>query len=209
VGEGELGLSHADVASNMLLRTLDFDRREDRVWKLHGRAEFERGFIWNAIGSLREAVRLHPFDAEAAVRLGRACVENKIFDEAQTVLYKVSVYAPNFVDLWEPLAAAYYQQGKFKEAVMAYDWMIYFDNNAQAAYANKAAAQGSLGTLPEALLTLKQAEQRFPLDGKIKINLAITYLKLGMRGEAKAAWKEANRLLPSDPQVDQLRKVLR
>jgi cytochrome c-type biogenesis protein CcmH/NrfG len=58
-------------------------------------------------------------------------------------------------------------------------------------------------------LTLKQAEQRFPLDGKIKINLAITYLKLGMRGEAKAAWKEANRLLPSDPQVDQLRKVLR
>ena len=208
VGEGELGLTHQDTATPQLLRALDFDRREDRLWKLHGRSEAERGYIWNSIGSLREAVRLAPFDAEAAVRLGRACVENKLFDEAVDVLYKVSLYAPNFVDLWEPLAAAYYQQGKFKEAITAYDWMLFFNANTESAYANKAAAQGSLGQLPEALLTLHQAQQHFPGNGKIQVNLAITYLKLGMRSEARLAWKEADRLLPSDPQVDQLRKVL-
>lgn len=209
IGEGELNLHHPDAASNLLIRTLVFDRRDERLWILHGRSEYERNYIWNSIGSLREAVRLSPYDAEAAVRLGRACVENHLYPEAEAVLFKVAGYAPNFVDVWEPLAAAYYNQGKFKQAVEAYDWMLYFHVNDESAYANKAAAQGSQGHLPQALATLLGAEQALPNSGKIKLNLAITYLKMGMRQAAKAAWKEAAVLIPSDPQVDQLRKVLR
>jgi tetratricopeptide (TPR) repeat protein len=208
VAEGEQHLKNNDAASTLLVRTLAFDRREDRLWRLHGQSESDRGFIWNSIGSLREAVRLSPYDAEAAVRLGRACVENRLFDEAEAVLFKVAGYAPNFVDVWEPLAAAYYNQGKFKEAVEAYDWMLYFHVNDESAYANKAAAEGSLGKLPQALVTLNSAEQALPNSGKIKLNLAITYLKLGMRPQAQAAWKQASQLIPSDPQVDQLRKAL-
>lgn len=208
MGAGELSLGHSELSSGILLRALDYDRSEDRLWNLHGQSEFDKGLIWNSIGSFREAVRLSPYDAEAGVRLGRACVENNLDPEAIKALSRVAEYAPNFIDLWEPLAAALYRQGKFEEAVKAYDWMLFFKVNEEAAYANKAAALGSLNRLPQALLVLKQAEMALPANGKIQINLAITYMKLGFKPQARAAWKEANRLTPSDPQVDRLRSVL-
>jgi O-antigen ligase/Tfp pilus assembly protein PilF len=209
MGEGELGLGNHDVASPVLLRALDYDRREDRLWCLHGRAEFEKGLIWNSIGSFREARRLDPFDAESGVRLGKALVENNVRPEAIEVMQAVARYAPNYVDVWEPLAAALYQEGKFAEAVQAYDWMLYYKVNEEAAYANKAACLGNLGQLPQALLTLKAAELKLPDNGKIQMNIAITYLKLGMKPQAREAWRNAKRLSPSDPQVDQLSKLFR
>jgi Flp pilus assembly protein TadD len=197
-----------EKASGWLLAAIGQDRREDRLWQLHGESELGRELVWNSIGSLREAHRLAPYDPEAAVRLGRSLVENKQFEEAEKVLSGVAAYAPNFYDLWEPLAACYYFQGKHAEAVKAYDWMIFFNVNTTNAFLNKSAAQGMAGHLPEALLTLKTAQQRFPEEGKIYLNLAITYIKLGMRVQAKEAWAKAAKLVPSDPQVDQIRKVL-
>lgn len=209
VGDGQHKLARDQQSATMVLRTLALDRQEDRLWKLHGEAENAQGHIWDSIGSFREAVRLNPYDGEAAVRLGRACVENRLYDEAESTLFKVSQYAPNLVDLWEPLAAAYFNQQKFEQAIQAYDWMLYFHINDESAYANKAAALGNLGRLPEALKTLLDAEQALPQSGKVQVNLAITYLKMGLRRQAKASWARANQLSPSDPQVDQLRKVLR
>jgi len=207
MGEGELKLNNPDAAEGILLRALDFDRHEDRLWRLHGRAEFDKGLIWNSIGSFRETMRLNPYDAESGVRLGQALLENKILPEASEVLSRVAQYAPNFIDVWEPLAASLYQQGRFEEAIKAYDWMLFYKLNPEAAYANKAACLGSLGQLPQALLVLKAGELALPGNGKIQLNLAITYLKLGMKGPAREAWKNAGRLSPSDPQVDQLRKL--
>lgn len=207
-GQGELQLQHPEKASGWLLSALNLDKEEDRLRALHGRSEGERDLIWNSIGSLREAHRLAPYDPEVAVHLGRALLENKQYEEAEKVLTEATLYAPNYYDLWEPLAAALYFQNKHAEAVKAYDWMIFFNVNAENAYVNKAAALGSDGKLPEALLTLQSGERQFPDKAKIYINLAITYLKLGFRQEAKAAWKKAAELGPSDPQVDQLRKVL-
>lgn len=209
VGQGELQLQHPEQASTWLIAAAGLDRREDRLWALHGRSENLRELIWNSIGSYREAHRLAPYDPEVAVLLGRALLENKLYEEAEKVLSEASTYAPNFYDVWEPLAACYFFQNKHAEAEKAYDWMIFFNVNAENAYVNKAAAQGSHGRLPDALLTLQTALRRFPENPKIYMNLAITYLKLGMRAEARAALKNAERLGPSDPQVDQLKKVLR
>jgi hypothetical protein len=209
MGEGELNLKNSQVAVPTLLRALDYDRREDRLWLLHGRAETDRELIWNSVGSLREAVRLNPFDAESAVRLGRNLVELREHAEAEAVLKRVAGYAPNYIDLWEPLAAALYQQEKYADAVGAYDWMLFFHVNEEAAFANKAAAQASLGQLPQALMTLHGAQQKLPQSGKIQLNLAITYLKLGLKEQAREAWRKAEQLSPNDPQVDQMRGVLR
>jgi O-antigen ligase len=208
MGKGELGLQRFDQASTWLNRATYLEKGEAEVFHLHAQSEASREMIWNSIGSYREAHRLEPYNAPVSVRLGRALIENKLYPEAETVLRDAAEIAPNFYDVWEPLAAALFFQGKHAEAIQAYDWMIYFNINAENAYVNKAAAQGSLGQLPQALLTLRQAEQRYPGKAKVYVNLAITYLKLGMRKEAKAAWAEAARLGPSDPQVDQLRKVL-
>ena len=209
VGQGELQLKHPELASGWLLAALNLDPFEDRLRDLHGQAEVARELVWNGIGSLRRAHELSPYDPEIAVRLGRALMENKQYDEAQKVLSGAAAICPNFYDLWEPLAAACYFQGKHADAVKAYDWMIFYNVNVLNAYVNKAAAQGMEGQLPEALLTLKTAEKLYPNEGKLYLNLAITYLKLGLRAEAKAAWAKAAILVPSDPQVDDLRKALR
>lgn len=217
IGQGELGLGHADKASPLLFRALDWgripwlgiERQEERLWLLHGRAEAERGYVWNAVGSLKECLRLDLLNPEAGVRLGRAYLELKLPKDAEPVLLAVAKRAPNFVDLWEPLAASYFLQEKWADAVAAYDWQIFFNVSPESAYANKAAAQGNLGQLPQALLTLKAAQQRFPMNGKIQLNLAITYLKLGMKKESRAAFAEASRLSPNDPQIDQLKGALR
>ena len=209
IGQGELALNHADLASTGLLRAIELDRREDRLWMLHGRAEIERGMIWNSIGSLREAHRLAPYDPEISVRLGRSLVENQQYPEAETVLRSASQNAPNFYDVWEPLAAALYMQSKYEEAVQAYDWMIYFETGGENAYVNKAAALGSQGKLPQSLLTLKEAERRYPDKAKVFQNEVVTYVKLGMPGEARLALKKAESLSPHDPQILQLRKALR
>jgi O-antigen ligase len=209
MGEGELNLGNLDLAGPTLFRALNYDRREDRLWLLYGRADTDREMVWNSVGSLREAVRLNPFDAESAVRLGRNLVTLREHAEAEAVLKRVAGYAPNFIDLWEPLAAALYQQEKYEDAIGAYDWMLFFRVNEEAAYANKAAAQASLGQLPQALMTLHGAQQKLPQSGKIQLNLAITYLKLGLKEQARESWRKAEQLSPSDPQVDQLRGVLR
>jgi O-antigen ligase/Flp pilus assembly protein TadD len=208
-GDGELRLNNAVGASPLLLKATSFDRREDRLWALHGQSQFTRENIWQSIGSLREAHRLNPYDAQIALQLGLALIENRLYDEAYTVLSGAVAYAPNFSALWEPLGAASFQQKKYADAVKAYGWMLYFHVREEAAYTNKAAALGNLGLLPEARLTLLEAEQKYPDSGKVEINLAVTLYKMGLRKEAYLAWKKAALLSPSDPQVDALRSSLR
>ncbi|MGH7441549.1 MAG: tetratricopeptide repeat protein, partial [bacterium] len=171
-------------------------------------SQFNRGNIWQAIGSLREAHRLDPYNTETALRLGLALIENRIYDQAYAVLAAAAAYAPNFPDLWEPLMAASYQDKRYADTIQACDWMLYYHIHEEEAYTNKAAAWGSLGQLQQAWITLRQAEQRFPNSGKVQLNLAITLYKMGLHKGAVQAWKKAARLVPSDPQVDQLRKVL-
>jgi O-antigen ligase/Flp pilus assembly protein TadD len=209
MGAGELGLGRHRVAADILLRALDFNRDEDRLWKLHGQAELGRELIWNGIGSLREAVRLNPWDAEAALRLGRACIENRLWEEAENVLTRAATYAPNLPDLWEPLAAAAYNQGHYEKAIQAYDWMIFYGVNLEAAYANKAACLGNQGRLPQALMVLLSGVKVLPRSGKLQVNLAVTYIRLGMRKQAREALAKAAEFSPGDPQLDSLRKVLR
>ena len=215
VGQGELGLKRADQAFTPLFRALDaaalpgLGRRDERLWLLHGRTEVERGYLWNAVGSFKACLELDPLNPEGAVRLGRTYLELKQAADAEKALFPVAQMAPNFIDVWEPLAASYFMQQKWADAVAAYDWQIYFNLNAASAAANKAAAQGNLGQLPQALLTLRTAQERFPGDAKLQLNLAITYLKLGMKREAREALAAAAKLDPNDPQLDQVKGALR
>jgi O-antigen ligase/Tfp pilus assembly protein PilF len=208
-GQGELDLGHVDQASAWLTRALAFDRHEDRLWALQGRAEQGQGHLDASLSSLREAQRLAPFDAELAQRLGRNLIDAHYYEEAQKVLEAANSYAPNYTELWDPLAAAFFFQGKYAETVQVYDRMIDLELGAENPYVNKAAAQGSQGHLPEALQTLQAAAARYPERPKVYVNEAITYLKLGQKPAARAALKEAIRLDPADPQIEALRKALR
>jgi len=207
-GAGELTMKNAVGATPILLEATGMDRREDRIWSLHGQAQFDQGNIWQSIGSLREVYRLNPYDAASALRLALALMENRLYDEAEKVLSATVAYAPNLPELWEPLGAVSFQNKKFDNAIKAYDWMLYYHVDEEAAYTNKAAAQGSLNQLLDARRTLLEADQKFPNSGNIQVNLAITLYKMGLRKDAYQAWKKASVLTPSNPQVDFLRKVM-
>lgn len=217
VGQGELGLHRPEKSSPMLARALELtripwlalDRQEDRLWYAYALSEAERGAPENAVNAYKACLNLDPHNAIVALRLGRALLEQEQAHGAEAVLFPVTAYAPNFIDIWEPLAASYFLQGKWEEAVKAYDWQIFFGQRIESAMANKAAAQGSLGRLNDALATLQGAERLFPGNAKLKLNLAITYLKLGMKKEAREQWLAASKIDPSDPQVGQLRGAMR
>jgi Flp pilus assembly protein TadD len=185
------------------------DRREDRLWDLHGRAHFEHGDNWQAIGSFREAHRLNPYDPVLTLRLAMALMQNKLFREAFDDLSDAVRWTPNFPELWEPLGATAYELNEFDAATTAFNWMLYFHIKEPDAYCNKAAALGNQGRYLDALHALLDAQARFPQNGKIQVNLSITYLKMGLRGEAVAAWRKAYALAPSDPQVYQLKSLLK
>jgi Flp pilus assembly protein TadD len=188
---------------------LALDRRDDRLWDLAGRAEQGQGQLENSIGSWREAQRLAPFDADIALRLGRNLIQARRYDEAEKVLRGASAYAPNYSELWDPLAASLFFQGKHAEAIQVYQQMIALKLGAENAYVNKAVAQGSLGDLAGALQTLQQADALYPEKPKVQLNQAITYLKLGQKPQARAALQRAVRLDPQDPQIEALTKALR
>jgi tetratricopeptide (TPR) repeat protein len=208
-GSGELALKNEAGALPLLRKAGALDPDEDRLWALQGQAQLDQG-QWDAgIGCLRRAQSLNPYDALCALRLGQALMEQRRYDEARTVLGRAVAYAPNFADLWEPLAAADFEEGKFDAAISAYDRMLAFQVDQENAYTNKAAALGELGRLPEARRTLVEAERRFPGSGELRINLAITLYKMGLRKEAALALDEAAVLSPGDPQVDSLRKAMR
>ncbi len=208
VGAGELGLGHSQVAAPVLLKALGVDRFEDRLWDLHGQAHFAHGDIWDSIGSLREAHRLDPYNAQVSLRLGMALIDNRLYDEAYAVLSRAADRTPNYPDLWVPLAAAAFQSGRYAQTVQACDWMLYYHLREEDAYTNKAAALGSMGRLQDAWRTLEEAQARLPGSGKVQLNLAITYYKMGLRRQAVDAWRKAAALIPADPQVDVLRKAL-
>jgi Flp pilus assembly protein TadD len=209
VGQGELQLGRFEQAAPFLKRALALDRHEDRLWALQASAERGRGSLAGSIASLREAEALAPYDPEVALALGRALVDDKQYQAAETVLQAASIYAPNLTELWEPLGASLFVQGKYADAEQVYERMIGLKAGAENAYVNKAAVQGLQGQLKEALQTLKQAEERYPQRPKVFVNEVITYLKLGQKSEARAALKQAAQLDPLDPQIEPLKKVLR
>lgn len=209
VAEGEQRLGHADRAEHWLFRTLELDRREERLWLLHGKALLDKDFAINATGSFKEAVRLNPHFHEARVMLGRACVGVGKYSDAVEALSVAAMEAPNLTDLWEPLAAAYYMQSQYLEAVTAYDWAAYFNAASAQMLENKAAALGSLGRYREALEALDQAEAREPRRAKNFVNRAITHIKMGARDLARIELQEAARRDPSDTQVKDLMKAVR
>lgn len=208
VGEGEYNLKNFDRAEIWLFRALDLDRKEDRLWLLHGRSLMERNFTANATGSLKEAISLNPHFHEARVSLGRAYVGLGDYANASETLQVTAEEAPNFSELWEPLAASLYMQGRYDQAVLAYDWASSLHANSAAMLENKSAALGSLGRYPEALKALAEAEAMTPGRAKNSVNRAITHFKMGVKALAIMDLKEALRRDPSDSQAKELAKVI-
>jgi len=100
-------------------------------------------------------------------------------------------------------------QGKYEQAVLAYDWAIYFHAENAQMLENKSAALGSLGRFEESLKALDAAEKLEPRRAKTLVNRAITHYKMGLKAIAHHELLEAARLDPLDQQAKDLLKVIR
>jgi O-antigen ligase/Flp pilus assembly protein TadD len=206
--QGEQSLGHHDLAKPWVAKALQLDPKEDQLWMLQGQAEAALGHYNDAVSSLQRAIQLDEHYDEARVSLGRILVGIHQFAPAEQALSLVALEAPNFKELWEPLGASLYMQGKYDQAVIAYNWASYFDAATAEMLENQAAALGNLNRYQDALLSLVAAENLQPGRAKNYINRAITHYKMGLKVQARMDLDEAARRDPKDPQVAQLRKVL-
>jgi O-antigen ligase/Tfp pilus assembly protein PilF len=208
VAQGEAGLERHDEALRWAGKALSLDKSEDRLWHLKARSELARKDTQAAVLSWKEAVRLNPHYHEARVELGKALLSLGDHAGAEAALTPTAAEAPNLREVWEPLAACMFLQGRFEQAVLAYDWAAFFNAASAGMLENKAAALGSLGRYPEAIQALNQAEQREPGRAMNSINRAITHSKMGLKAMALLDLKEALRRDPQNQQAKQLWKAL-
>jgi tetratricopeptide (TPR) repeat protein len=209
VAQGEAGLERHEEAVLWASKGLSIDPSEDRLWHLKARSELALKAPRAALLSWKEALRLNPHYHEARVEMGKTLLSQGDAGGAAEVLTPTAEEAPNLRELWEPLAASMFLQGRFEQAVLAYDWAAYFNAASAGMLENKAAALGSLGRYSEAIQALNQAEAREPGRAKNSVNRAITHSKMGLKAMALADLKEAMRRDPKDQQAKELWKALR
>ncbi len=208
VGQGELDHADTEKGTELVFRALDIDRRDDRLWFLHGKGKMRQDMTWESVGSLREALRLNPHMMEAQTFLGEALVRLKEYSEAEKVLEKAAQVAPNFAEVWRHYGAALYMQNKYEGAAAAFDHAAQLGLEPPAMLDNKAAALGNLGRFGDAILALEQSAQMDPGRLNNILNRAVTYHKMGMRESALKMIAKAKELSPGNPDVIKMEKDL-
>jgi O-antigen ligase/Flp pilus assembly protein TadD len=206
--QGEQQLGHFQMAIPWTSKILQLDPMEDQIWALQGQAQASLSLYNPSVESFQEAIRLNEHDHQSRVSLARLLVGLRQFPQAETALAITALEAPNLKEMWEPMGASLYMQGKYDQAVTAYNWASYFSAASAEMLENQAAALGNLNRFQDALVALAAAEQLQPGRAKNYINRAITHYKMGVKNQARLELEEAARRDPKDPQIQQLRNVL-
>lgn len=109
-----------------------------------------------------------------------------------------------FVDLKENATEladkgkAFYDQGKYDEAIQAYDEAINLDHNNATTWANKGMAFFAQGKYDETILAYNEAIKLDPNDGSVWNNKGTAHDFQGNFEEAAQAYDEATKLEPRD-----------
>jgi tetratricopeptide (TPR) repeat protein len=93
----------------------------------------------------------------------------------------------------------YYNQGKYKEALAAYDWSLELKPDDADALCNRGTTYGELGRYNEALADYNLSLELKPDDADALCNRGTTYYKLGRYNEALADYNLSLELRPNDP----------
>jgi Flp pilus assembly protein TadD len=100
---------------------------------------------------------------------------------------------------WYSLGVAYFELGRYQEAVEAYKEALRLKPDDAAAWNNLGNAYSDLGRYQEAIQAYKEALRLEPDNAVPWKNLGVVYRQLGRHEEAVNAEKEAIRLEPDDP----------
>ncbi len=172
----------------------------------------EVGDLEAAEGSFRAAAAVNPEDWYPSTALGNFLGRLGQYEGAKTALERAAATAPPGVTApQESLAAVLFSQGRFDEAVAAYESIV-ADYERAGVPIGSAALASNLGTVyyfssrPD---RMAQAERHFrlavqldPRNTEVQRNLADLLLELGRADDARGHYREALRLVREDLEQD-------
>jgi tetratricopeptide (TPR) repeat protein len=186
------------------------------AWTNKGAALDAQGKYDEAVGAYDEAIRLDPNHANAWNNKGTALGKQGKYDEAIKAYDAAIKLDPNYADArnnkgeilkvigdpnlaldWYNKGTALQDQGKFDEAVEAYDEAIRLDPKLALAWTNKGAALDAQGKLDKAVEAYDEAIRLDPNKANSWNNKGTSLSKQGKYNEAVEAYNEAIRLDPN------------
>ncbi|KAF7731687.1 hypothetical protein EC973_008858 [Apophysomyces ossiformis] len=92
------------------------------------------------------------------------------------------------------IGVCYFQMGKHRDAIKAFEQSLEYSPNSADAHTNIASAYLMLKNVPEAVKHLEQASNFNPLDGEVQYNLGCVYEATGNLEGAKTRFERAKDL---------------
>ena len=165
-------------------------------------ARFERfGALDQARQLYREALELHPDDAELWSRVGRICRAMGHHDEALDSFRRAAQLRPLHPEFHNDLGSALMRQGRLDEAIDSYRTALRLRPEYPEATNNLGNALTALGDLESAAVCYRQAIASKPDYSTAYCNLGNTLVALGERGEAVVCYRQAVQLGPEFAQA--------
>ena len=151
-----------------------------------------------ALGPLREAVRLQPGDAGIQHDYGLACLECGLLAEAVAALRAALVLKPRFADAHLRLGIALEQSGAFGDALAAYRRAARLEASSADAHYRTAALLESLGQTTPAAQAFQRAAALAPQTAAGRIAAARARLAENRDTEAETILRQAIDLAPEN-----------
>ena len=170
------------------------DPKNADPWVGLGTAYAEQKRYNEAIGALRQAVRLNPDSAGAWFNLGNDYTELKRYDDAINAYRQVLRLNPDSADAWNNLGAANSDLKRFNDAINAYRQVLRLNPDSVNAWNNLGATYVELKRYNDAVNAYRQILRLNPDSADAWNNLGATYALSGNRKAALEAVRELRRL---------------
>ncbi|KAG2213117.1 hypothetical protein INT47_011266 [Mucor saturninus] len=129
-------------------------------------------------------------EAEEYVKTGAEYMEKGSLDMAMTSFHKSVQSAPSGAGYFN-IGVCYFQMGKHKDAIKAFNRSLEYTPHSADAHTNIASCYLMLKDTQNAVKHLEQASNFNPLDGEVQYNLACVYEAVQRLDDAKTRFERA------------------
>ncbi|KAI8371862.1 hypothetical protein BD560DRAFT_105812 [Blakeslea trispora] len=130
-------------------------------------------------------------DAEEQIKIGSDYMNKGSIDMAMHSYHKSVQIAPSGAGYFN-IGVCYFQMGKYKDAIKAFERSLEYTPNSADAHTNIASGYLMLKDTTRAIQHLEQASNFNPLDGEVQYNLGCVYEAVGRLEDAQTRFERAD-----------------